>query len=162
MEIFDLSTFLVNVQIEQKFTLAGLGTHQVTLHCFSSGQIWLTAWRFGKLVKFSEAKWLQGHVRLSHAATGNFKSRRVDGELIALMIDSSYADALVAMRKRDLYLLSQAIISAYVLQQILGTNPLPNRGELGKRYSNDVALYLFEKKITALERKMACDWSAIL
>jgi hypothetical protein len=161
VEVSHLTLFLWVVEIEKQYLLAGFGQHMIVLHALAmkgGGQsLWISARRRYRLIQFAEANWLRGHILLrptTHEVDA--ETKKIDGELLAEMTDCSFSSSLTAIRNRDIYKLSEAVTTAYLVQQMLGVKALSNLGELSKRYTLDYrdqtwcsALYLFAENVPA-------------
>lgn len=144
---------------ESKMSLVGWSEDQVVLH-INCKVIGVSFWKDWRLVSFSTTPWLRGHVAVLSAPQRTTHERRnPDMRVIQHMRTEAIKAAYDAVRNEDIYMMSEAIITTYMAQQMMGLDPLPNMNEIGKRYAGDekYGLYLFAQpeRVTKLKQTQA-------
>lgn len=130
---------------ERKLSLVGWGNNQLVLHENTNGLIGVSFWKDRKLEAFSLTPWLRGHFAVIKVEEAQRERRYPDEKLIRHMCTEAMKAAHEAIEAKDIYLLSEAIITSYMGQQMIGYHVLPERHEIGKRYTGNgtLSLYLF-------------------
>lgn len=130
---------------EKKISLVGWGEIQVMLHTIN-GLSGLTVVSDNRIIKFGMTPWLNGLIavipttaRYRHGA----EPIREHADFILQMRESAFLDAMTAIDNQDVYLLAEAVTTTYMAQQFMGAELLPNKGEIGKRFSGRYGVYVF-------------------
>lgn len=141
-----------------KLSLVGWGNDQAILHV-EDGIIGISFWKDKRLCSFSKTPWLRGHFAVLSNDMVKPELRNPSKTLIQHMRTEALKAAHEAVLSEDLFLLSEAIITTYMAQQMMGHRILPAIGEIGKRYAGDsrYSLYLFatSERVTRLKETKA-------
>jgi hypothetical protein len=129
---------------ESKLSLVGWGNDQVLVH-IKRDMIGVSFWKDERLEAFSETPWLRDHVAVLNAPAVTHELRYPEEALIRHMRTEAMKAAYEAVETEDIYLLSEAVITTYMAQQMMGHALLPSIGEIGKRYVGNTryTMYLF-------------------
>jgi hypothetical protein len=129
---------------ETKISLVGWGDDQIILHSKSS-ITGVSLWRAGRLRAFALSPWLSGCVAIIKAPTvyDHTLPSDYDKKLVGFLRSEAIKAAREAILANDIYLMSEAVITTYTAQQMMGGELLPNYGEIGKRYAGSYGVYVF-------------------
>jgi hypothetical protein len=141
---------------ESKLSLVGWGDHQAVLH-INCRVLGVSFWKDRQLQSFSVVPWLRGHLAVLNAPRGVQHERRYpDERVIRHMRTEAMKAAYEAVLNEDIYMLSEAIITTYMAQQMMGRALLPHMNEIGKRYAGNerFSVYLFAQpeRVTKLKQ----------
>lgn len=139
---------------EKKVSLVGWGVKQVVLHVFGK-RCGISVFD-SRLTLFGETPWLSGLVvilpvdaKYVHGMAPAPEHR----DMVLAMRDSAVEDAIEAVKSQNIRLLGEAVSTTYMAQQYMGGEMLPDLGEVGRRFSGDLGVFLFEKK-TAISKQI--------
>lgn len=141
--------------VEKKVSLVGWGGKQVLLHTVN-GHPGVSVFERNRVTAFGLAPWLKGLIAV---IPPNARYRHGTPpapehvELVLAMRNSAFNDAIEALYTQDIYLLAEAVSTTYMAQQYMGGELLPNLGEIGKRFSGNWGVYVFQTP-TAINKKL--------
>jgi hypothetical protein len=135
---------------EKKISLVGWGTEQVLLHTIN-GHPGISVVQQNRLKLFGLTPWLKGLI-----AAMPTKARYCHGtppapehvDMVLQMRRNAVDDAVEAIYTQNIYLLAEAVVTTYMAQQYMGAELLPNKGEIGKRFSGSWGVYVFPEPIS--------------
>lgn len=129
---------------ESKISLVGWGDNQVILHAAPSivGVSFLFK---NRIHAFAATPWLKGKIVVMPVTTmyQHGKGRAELAKTIRHMRKEAMQAAWDAILAQDIFLLSEAVITTYWAQHLMGGELLPSIGEIGKRYAGSYGVYLF-------------------
>jgi hypothetical protein len=130
---------------EKKISLVGWGEWQVMLHTINC-HTGITVVENNRITKFGLTPWLKGLIAVVPTTARYCHGQQPLGECAEIVLEmrrNAMQDALVAIEHQDVALLAEAVVTTYLAQQQMGAELLPNRGEIAKRFSGRLGLYVF-------------------
>lgn len=144
--------------VEKKISLVGWGEMQVLLHS-CNGHPGFSVFDRNRLTLFGMAPWLKDRVIVLPTTAKYQHGTPPAPEHVDVILEArrrAVAQAVEALYTQDIDLLGLAVTATYAAQRFMGAQPLPELGEIGRRFSGKFGVYLF-KNPSAIGKNLRND-----